>query len=171
MPTVAIEVRPARPGDAPALAEAHAEAWRGAYRGIIPAVTLERMVSRRGEPYWRAVTTRTPKAVLVLVFDGAVAGYAMIGRSRSGPSTRFGEIYEIYLKPPYQGVGLGRRLFEEARRSLEAAGLRGLVVWALAENGPACAFYRAMKGRRSAEHAERLGGASLVKVAFLWPPR
>jgi hypothetical protein len=45
------------------------------------------------------------------------------------------------------------------------------VVWALAENEAACAFYRAMKGRRAAEHAERLGGASLVKIAFLWPPR
>ncbi len=79
MTTAAIEVRPARREDVRALAEAHAEAWRGAYRGIIPAVTLERMVSRRGDAYWRAVTAR-PQGLLVLVFDGAVAGYAMLGR-------------------------------------------------------------------------------------------
>ena len=85
MTTAAIEVRPARREDVMALAEAHAEAWRGAYRGIIPALTLERMVSRRGEAYWRAVTTRR-QGLLVLVFDGAVAGYAMLGRSRSAPT-------------------------------------------------------------------------------------
>ena len=167
MTTAAIEVRPARREDAPALAEAHAEAWRGAYRGIIPAMTLERMVSRRGEAYWRAVTAR-PRGLLVLVFDGAVAGYAMLGRSRSA-NARAGEIYELYLRPPYQGVGLGRHLFKEAQRTLVDFGFRGLIVWALADNAGACAFYRRMGGRPAAEHVEHLGGANLVKIGFVWP--
>ena len=167
MTTAAIEVRPARREDAPTLAEAHAEAWRGAYRGIIPAMTLERMVSRRGEAYWRAVTAR-PRGLLVLVFDGAVAGYAMLGRSRSA-NARAGEIYELYLRPPYQGVGLGRHLFKEAQRTLADFGFRGLIVWALADNAAACAFYRRMGGRPAAEHVEHLGGANLVKIGFVWP--
>ena len=169
MTTAAIEVRPARREDVRALAEAHAEAWRGAYRGIIPAITLERMVSRRGEAYWRAVTMRR-QGLLVLVFDGAVAGYAMLGRSRSAANARAGEIYELYLRPPYQGVGLGRHLFREARRTLESVGFRGLIVWALADNTAACAFYRRMGGRPTAEHVEHLGGANLAKIAFVWPP-
>src|SRR5919202_6612677 len=168
MTTAAIEVRPARREDVRALAEAHAEAWRGAYRGIIPAITLERMVSRRGEAYWRAVAARR-QGLLVLVFDGAVAGYAMLGRSRSA-NARAGEIYELYLRPPYQGVGLGRHLFKEAQRTLADFGFRGLIVWALADNAAACAFYRRMGGRPAAEHVEHLGGANLAKIAFVWPP-
>ena len=35
METDVVQIRPARLKDAPALAEVYAEAWRGAYRGII----------------------------------------------------------------------------------------------------------------------------------------
>jgi ribosomal protein S18 acetylase RimI-like enzyme len=109
------------------------------------------------------------QGLLVLVFDGAVAGYAMLGRSRSAANARAGEIYELYLRPPYQGVGLGRHLFKEAQRTLADFGFRGLIVWALADNAAACAFYRRMGGRPAAEHVEHLGGANLVKIGFVWP--
>jgi len=40
MSTILIETRPARPVDAPALAEAHDESWRTAYQGLIPGPEL-----------------------------------------------------------------------------------------------------------------------------------
>ena len=45
-------IRPARPKDAPALASAYEDAWRGAYQGIIPHLSLERMIARRGLRWW-----------------------------------------------------------------------------------------------------------------------
>ena len=53
MDTVAIDIRRARAGDAPALAAMHAAAWRYAYRGILPGLVLERMIAEHGEAWWR----------------------------------------------------------------------------------------------------------------------
>ena len=39
-------------------------------------------------------------------------GYATLGGSRFA-GRRSGEIYELYLRPEYHGVGFGRRLFAE----------------------------------------------------------
>ncbi|HXW31228.1 MAG TPA: GNAT family N-acetyltransferase, partial [Xanthobacteraceae bacterium] len=48
MSTVLIEIRRAKPADALAVADTHDEAWRTAYRGIIPGAELEKLISRRG---------------------------------------------------------------------------------------------------------------------------
>ena len=79
-----------------------------------------------------------------------------------------GEVYEIYLLPEYQGVGLGTRLFLAARRELARFGFDSVVVWALADNEQACRFYRNAGGRKVARANERFGETSLTKVAFAW---
>jgi ribosomal protein S18 acetylase RimI-like enzyme len=162
-----VQIRSARPKDAARLAEVYAEAWRGAYRGIIPHLSLERMVARRGIAWWRA-TLSERRPLLVLDFDGEASGYATYGRSRLGRSPFQGEIFELYLHPIYQGLGLGERLFETARKRLAELRLRGLVVWALADNDGACSFYLSLGGKPVAEGAERFGEISLRKVAFAW---
>lgn len=168
MESAAIEIRPACASDAEALAGLHDTAWRCAYRGIIPALTLERMIARRGPGWWQHALAGAPGAVLKLTFADALAGYVSLGPARRVVAGCRGEIYEIYLAPPYQGVGLGARLFRAARARLAGAGRRGLVVWALADNEPACAFYRALGGAPAARGFERLGERSFDKIAFCW---
>jgi GNAT superfamily N-acetyltransferase len=162
-----VHIRSARIKDAPALADVYAQAWRGAYRGIIPHLSLERMVARRGLGWWKsALAERRP--LLVLDFGGEVAGYATYGRCRLGRTPFQGEIFELYLHPIYQGLGLGEQLFDCARKRLADIRLKGLVVWALTENGGACSFYLSLGGKPVAEGAERFGEISLRKVAFAW---
>lgn len=163
-----IDIRWAEPADADALAELHAEAWRYAYRGVIPGVALERMIGRRGRGWWGAVSGGDESA-LVLEFNGRIAGYASLGPSRQPQFRRRGEIYELYMKPEFHGVGFGRRLFEEARRRLDAQGARGLVVWAITANTIACRFYQAMGGKPKARCPYAVGGASLELAAYIWP--
>jgi hypothetical protein len=43
-----------------------------------------------------------------------------------------------------------------------------LVVWALADNEPAVAFYRALDGKVVARSSERFGDKTLDKVAYAW---
>lgn len=167
MTTVAIEIRRARDCDAADLAALHCDAWRYAYRGIIPGLTLERMLSRRGPAWWRRAS-RLRGGTLLLAFDGRAAGYATFGRCRSRAMGAGGEIYELYLRPEFHGVGLGRRLFGAARASLAEEGLRSLAVWSLADNEAACRFYSAMGGRERLRAIERLGGARLPVVAYHW---
>lgn len=168
MEPVAVDIRNAAPSDAMTLAELHGQAWHGAYRGILPALTLERMIARRGAGWWRQAITAAPGSILVLAFADRLAGYASIGPSRVRIAGHQGEIYELYLKPEFQGVGLGARLFRSARQRLDACGRSGHVVWALADNGQACAFYEALQGYRAALVKERLGGRVLDKIAYCW---
>lgn len=92
METDVVQIRLTTHTDAAALAEVYAEAWRGAYRGIIPHLSLERMIARRGERWWKgALAERRP--LLVLDFDGAASGYVTYGRSRTGRTPFQGEIF------------------------------------------------------------------------------
>ncbi len=162
-----VQVRPARPKDAPALASAYEEAWRGAYQGIIPHLSLERMIARRGLRWWEATLRKRPP-LLVLDFGGEAAGYVTFGRCRLSRVPYQGEIFELYLHPTYQGLGFGERLFDAARTRLGEMRLRGLLVWALADNEAACGFYIQQGGKPMAEGAETFGETSLRKVAFAW---
>ena len=149
------------------LAEVHREAWRYAYAGIIPGLTLERMIARRGPNWWGRMHDRGFRA-LVIDCDDTLAGYATLGRCRNSGPRPCGEIYELYLRPECQGCGLGRRLFAAARGELGGHGLQRLLVWALAENEIACRFYRAMGGAKSARSQDRFCGVPLAKIGFGW---
>src|SRR6202790_2690467 len=167
MSTTLIEVRPARAADAAAVASTHDEAWRSAYQGIIPGAELEKLINRRGPQWWDSAI-RKGSRVSVLVFGDKVAGYANHGRSRAR-SLRFeGEIYELYLRREFQGLGFGRRLFTAARRDLLQSALKSLIVWALSENDNAVEFYKALGGKAVARSSEKFGTRVLDKVAFGW---
>jgi ribosomal protein S18 acetylase RimI-like enzyme len=79
---------------------------------------------------------RGSTSILVLDVGGTVAGYATLGLNRARSLPQEGEIYELYLKPEFQGVGLGKRLFTEARQLLDSLGCKGVVVWCLEDNHP-----------------------------------
>src|SRR5262245_4496700 len=87
MSTTLIEVRRAKPSDAPAIAATHDEAWRGAYQGIIPGPELDKLINRRG-PLWWDCAVRKGSRVMVLAFGECVAGYANYGRNRAQPVLR-----------------------------------------------------------------------------------
>lgn len=162
-----IEVRAARAADAEALVSVFQESWRFAYQGIIPHLQLERIIERRGNEWWSCQLRQAPKSLLVADVGGQVAGYANFGVAR-GRSAQRGEIYELYMAPDYQGMGLGEGLFEASRHALDMRCLKGLIVWALSENTAAMNFYWSRGGLPSACKNERIGGASLEKIAFVW---
>jgi ribosomal protein S18 acetylase RimI-like enzyme len=169
MSTTLIEVRRAKPSDATAVASTHDEAWRAAYQGIIPGPELDKLVNRRGPDWWDSAI-RKGSRIAILVFGDTVAGYANYGRNRARSLYYDGEVYELYLRPEFQGLGFGRKLFSAARRDLVQSGLNSLVVWALSDNDPAVEFYRRLGGKAVARSSERFGSKVLDKVAFAWQP-
>jgi ribosomal protein S18 acetylase RimI-like enzyme len=167
MKTVTTEVRLARIADAPIVAEVHDEAWRAAYRGLIPGAELEKLISRRGPGWWESAI-RKGNRIALLGFGDEVAGYANYGRNRAKALNYDGEIYELYLRPKFIGLGLGRKLFMAARKDLASHGLDSVVVWALSDNEVALDFYRALGGKPVARSSETFGSRSLDKTAFGW---
>jgi ribosomal protein S18 acetylase RimI-like enzyme len=159
-------VRKGRLADAAALSLVFRESWLFAYRGIIPHLHLEGLVRQRTPEWWRSVV-RSGDAPLVLELAGKVAGYATFGAARHRGSFQ-GEIYELYVDPVYQGLGFGEHLFEGSRHALDMRKLKGLIVWALLDNTPACDFYWRRGGRPVTSTFTKIGGARLEKVAFGW---
>lgn len=169
MSTSLIEIRRAKPSDAVAIANTHDEAWRAAYQGIIPGAELDKLINRRGPDWWDSAI-RKGSRITVLQFGDLIAGYANYGRNRARSLFYDGEVYELYLRPEFQGLGFGRRLFSAARKDLMQSGLRSIVVWALSDNEPAVEFYSALGGHAVARSSERFGEKTLDKVAYAWQP-
>jgi ribosomal protein S18 acetylase RimI-like enzyme len=161
-------IRSARYADAAPLAGLYAQAWHNTYRGIIPALELERMIVRRDAAWWSQSVARAPGRLLVASFMDRPVGYANLGPSRARLRHHGGEIYELYLVPECQGVGFGGQLFRAARRRLNELGCAGHLVWALKDNHGACAFYRRQGGKRIAATRQTFGSVKLHKLAFSW---
>ena len=158
-------IRPARVGDARAIAAVHDAAWREAYSGIIPGKSLESMINRRGPAWWLSAI-RGGSRILVLEFDGKLVGYVSLGRNRVAAIPYAGEIFELYLAPEFQGLGFGARLFAAARDDLAAKGYLSTIVWALADNERALRFYEGMGGVEVWRATERFDNDTRARVAF-----
>jgi len=167
MQDITIKIRSATPSDAESLAAVHELAWRTAYLGIIPGPELDELIIRRRTEWWEGAI-RKGSRISILVFGGTVAGYTNYGRNRARSLAYDGEIYELYLRPEFQRRGFGRRLFDEVRRDLAQGGLKSLIVWALSDNTPAVAFFRALGGRPVVRSSETFGNKSLDKIAYAW---
>lgn len=164
MSALVIDIRPARLSDAGALSDVHDAAWREAYQGIIPAVTLQRMVARRGAAWWRDAIRK--RAIQVLEVGGRVVGYASYGIAHNPQRRNAAEIQELYLLPEYQGVGLGARLFSSVMKTIRGKGYSCIMVRALAENERAIAFYERRGGKLVGKTDERLGTRDVDCVWF-----
>ena len=167
MSTILIEVRRAKPSDASAIAATHDEAWRGAYQGVIPGRNSTSSSTGAGRsggtaPCARAAASRCLRSAIASPVTPITVATARAACYYDG------EIYELYLRPEFQGLGFGRKLFTAARRDLLQSGLQSMVVWALSDNEPAVEFYRALGGKAVARSSERFGTRVLDKVAFAW---
>lgn len=170
MTTEAIAIRTAKLSDAPGLADVHDQAWRFAYRGVLPGAELERMIARRGAAWWHnAVARRVP--VVVLDVGGNVRGYITYGASRMRSLPYRAEVYELYVQPEYMGTGFGRRLFRTAQERLSRRGHDTLVVWCLLDNTTACSFYERLGGTMVASAMEPFESEQVAKVAYAFDRR
>lgn len=167
MSLLTIDIRQAERYDVEALSDVHIASWQHAYAGMIPHKSLNAMVNRRDHRWWeRAIERGT--SIAVIDMGDAICGYATMGLNRATTLPQEGEIYELYLLPEYQGIGLGRRLFNAAKSSLESHGCKGLVVWALEENDAANHFYHALGGHDVAQGFETFDGKAMRKIAYVW---
>ncbi len=167
MNTITIDTRRARASDSFAISGVHETSWRHAYNGIIPHRSLDTMVRRR-DPKWWARAIRNSTRILVLEVGSQIVGYATVGPNRVSELPQDGEVYELYLLPEYQGIGLGKQLFLAARGELAALGMTTSLVWVLEDNMQATHFYANAGGRDVAEGSETFNGTTLSKVAYAW---
>lgn len=191
MKPVLIRTRLARVEDASDLSKVHRASWLNAYNGILNGSALRDAIAKRNPAWWQSAVERlnaepvtmgqfnegsreatSRSQLLVLEFEKRIVGYANFGGSRRNyppqTSESWGEIYELYLLPEFQGVGLGKRLFKATRSQLKAMGHGALVVWALEANDLGREFYEAMGGEPFVRSHEIFGGAQAPTIGYRW---
>ena len=167
MSILSLDTRRAELADAFGISAVHDASWRQAYVGLIPHKALDTMIRRR-DPKWWARAIRNSTRILIVESGDLVVGYATIGPNRVSALPQDGEVYELYMLPEYQGVGIGKKLFLSAREELLRIGLNGSIAWVLEDNQPAMQFYRNAGGVDIAEGSETFNGKTLNKIAFAW---
>ncbi len=133
-----MQVRLARGVDAPAIETIRIEAWRVAYRDILPPADLDAMPIDASR--WRARLESPPEgwAIFVAERDAAVVGFAAVGPSRDERGV--GELYAIYVDPRTWSGGAGQALIVKAEEQLTRA-YSLATLWVLTGNARARRFY------------------------------
>ncbi len=143
-----IEFRAATRLDADAITDVQVAAWRSGYEHVFPESVLwadDFDSSRR--LFWNdwrfAPGHRVQVAVNALADDERVLGFSSYGpeRDRGHGYTGLGEVWALYVEPRLWGTGLATDFFVHIEERLSAEGFASAVLWVLAENGRARAFY------------------------------
>ena len=124
----AVTLRPARPEDAPAVAEIWRQGWRDAHLGHVPD---ELLTARTHSSFDTRAGERTGDTV-VAVADGAVAGFVMVTDD---------EVEQVYVAAAHRGSGVAAPLLAEAERLVRAGGYERAWLAVVAGNTRARRFY------------------------------
>ena len=99
-----MKIRIATKEDAPDIAKIHVEAWRSAYKGIMPAEYLESLsVEARTKEWFEALSTTSPGINLVIELEGGISGFCVYGpvRDKDLSHKNAGELVALNISPDY----------------------------------------------------------------------
>jgi RimJ/RimL family protein N-acetyltransferase len=166
--TVMVTVRLATARDADEIGRIHAETWRAAYTGVIPDSAFDVEERQRVWRQWLAQEPPVASATFVAEVDGALVGFAGVGRSREEEGV--GELLTIYVDPGRWGTGAGRALIARAEASLAESGFGEAMLWVLEGNDRAERFYRAAGwSRDGGRKVDEFQGAEIAEVRYRKP--
>lgn len=164
-------IRPAKVGDASAIAQVQVDTWRTAYKDLMSAETLANMSVEQSTANWQHGIQRDGRICYVATVDDVVVGFAYGARCRDEALEAQGfdgEIYALYVRDAQQNNGVGRRLINASAQELYATGYTSMAIWVLKSNMPARGFYEKMGGIFIEEKTINVRGQDLVEVAYGW---
>jgi ribosomal protein S18 acetylase RimI-like enzyme len=161
-------IRPARPEDALRIATIHVEAWRVAYRGIVPDEVLCALSIEQRHVLWRQNLEGKEPFTQVAEDGDTALGWVSAARSRdmdADARQSTGEIWAVYVDPGHWSKGVGRALCAAAEQRLRTE-VAAVTLWVLKDNERALRFYESNGFVRDAD-ADKVvtrGGKELSEV-------
>lgn len=166
-----IVYRPARQGDARAIASLHARSWRESYRGAFLDSFLDGDLDGERLHVWRQRLDRPPSNQLVqLALDGgSLVGFVC---AYAAHDPRWGSLIDnLHVAAAAKRQGIGASLLKQAGAWLarDHPDL-GVYLLVLEMNTPAQRFYERLGGRNeSVATMETHGGAMVRSCRYVWP--
>ena len=156
--------------DCRAVAEVHVASWQAAYAGILPSDYLSKLSVDRRESYWQKVLAESHSELHVARTGSSTLGFISFGPSRDAdaPAT-CGEVWAIYILPSVWSTGVGRSLWQAARKRLFALGFLSVSLWVIEGNERAIRFYSSagFSVKPGATKNLEMGGAKLHEVRMI----
>jgi GNAT superfamily N-acetyltransferase len=145
---MAVLVRQADVADAGAIASSHVRSWQAGYEGLIRGDFLRGLdmdLPQRTTRWQTQIIGARDEDRFVLVgeIDGEVAGWLTGGACRDNASggSELGEVHGCYVDPAHWRQGVGSALMAVGLERLSRNGYTQAVLWVLADNPRARAFY------------------------------
>ena len=132
-----MRIRPAKPGDLPALLDIYNEAvvHTTASWDLLPLTPVE-------HAEWYATKAGPRHPILVAEAEGEVVGYCAYGPFRAKAGYAATMEHSVYVLPQQQGKGIGRALLEAIIEAARANGVHALVGGLSADNEVSMALHR-----------------------------
>jgi ribosomal protein S18 acetylase RimI-like enzyme len=159
---MAFMIRSAGERDLTAVATLHRRSRAAAYSGFISADALAAVPEASMIEYWteRWRYERDTHQLTVATEGDTIVGFTYLGPDEE-PDT--GILHAIHVAPDAQGRGIGGALMADALEKLAANGRHYAVLWVLAENAHARAFYERGGWAPDGEQRDDHIGPALVR--------
>ena len=159
----AVYIRSATSADIPIIAKIHIESSRIGYRGILPDEMLDKLDLKARVLLWneRFASFGSESRVWIAEITGQASGFCTTGPIASRNDKSSAEVYEIYSlysRPKYWGMGVGQKLLEWSINDLRSRKVKRIILWTMLRNLRAQRLYKAMGfvDDHAVRHTERM---------------
>lgn len=167
---VAITIRNASLDDIAAIADIHHRAYINADKRLGRSSACEHHRLQGWIAYFQELTANE-SFVRVAVETKCIVGFITSRIHRSGIELTSGEIESLFVAPPHQGKGIGKRLFNDAVKSLQQSGCDNVFLYSDLQDSLLQAWYKNCGGVHTGEILDFPGNRipQLGKIIFSMP--
>lgn len=165
-----VTFREAQTTDVALIAALHAESWRDAYRGILPAAYLQGSIIEDRIGVWqqRLVSSHPERQFVLLALQNDILlGFACVLLDEE---PHWGACLDnLHVLPRYKGQGLGRQLFAKAAQWVSTVEPEWpMHLWVFESNHGARRFYDSLGGTIIERQNKCIAGAEVPSLRYLW---
>ena len=141
--TAELRVARATPGDAAAIQSVRIDAWRTAYRDVLPAAFLASLDAEQGIQALSDHLNRQSEKYFALVcrFDGELSGFAMLGAPRFEAEDGVVELRALNVRPSHWRRGGASALIDSAVQESRGMAYQRMELWVIEQNPRARSVY------------------------------
>lgn len=128
--------------DVESLARVHVNAWKVAYRGIMPDSFLDALRWQDRAERWQKILSDPDDGIwrMIASINDQAVGFCVVGPHRT-PHVQASELWALNVDPSVFGAGVGQALIELAHAELRRRAFLQAALWCVKDNHRAIRFY------------------------------